>query len=138
MGLQRYWSFAVDDIDIEEAPGLPCSCLFPNPEALVDYSGNSIIAADGVTVHTQLVQINKAGVAFPLTIEQMPSGLYTMLRDYLAATIPGLGSVRLIGTDGIDAVNVLARPDIPNWYTRGEPSGAYVRGVTFNFLSLGV
>jgi hypothetical protein len=138
MTLQRYWTGSLGGIALEESPGgVPNKCLVRGYEALKStYSGNSNIAADGRAVHTQIVQIDALGVAYSIEFEQMPSALYGTVWAALNSVIPSLGGVRAILTDGIDVLDVWGFPDVPNWFVRGEPSGAYVLGVTFNFLSV--
>lgn len=137
MTLARYWTGTIDAEALEEAAGLPCRAQVIGADAFASpYSGAMTFAADA-TPHTHFMYAPELGILFSITLEFVPLAKLTAILNKLAARIAANQAFRVVVTDGFQAIDVEARCAMPLWYSRGEPSGGYIAGVTFNFVTSG-
>jgi hypothetical protein len=137
MTLQRYWTGTIDGTALEEAPGLPCLCDVSGHEGLISpFTGQTIFALES-TPHIQYVYAPLVGVIISNIIEYCPNALLAELLTKLNARIAADESFDIALTDGITPIAPTVKCFMPDWFSRGAPSGAYVEKVTFNFVTVG-
>lgn len=132
---ERFWSGSIAEIDLVDVDGTDAAFQIEGADALVDdITGNSVHAAAG-NARTQLLDVQGKGRVLTLSFIHIPISLYTPLLAALIAAKAAGASVPLNLHDGLQTIDRPARPHVPRWFKRGEPDGAYVKDVSFTFIT---
>jgi hypothetical protein len=141
--MSRYADGSIAELDLVDTNSLPLCIDVLDGEALKGGAIASSVVALDQTVHTQILPTAQAGLHFGAKLYQAPISLLNDIVEAMEAAMLAGDSfeVSLSDTDGVDEIAVMAVIDYAalsgRAYTRGTFSGAYVRDVTFRFISTG-
>jgi hypothetical protein len=88
-------------------------------------------------VHTQYAPFTH-GKPITLTFLHCPQSLATALLTALKATLPGGTSLACSFTDEFQTITGMFKPNVPDWYDRGNPDGDYLNGFVLKLVYTGV
>lgn len=132
----RYWSGIIDGIPLEDSPGIAAGFELAGAEAFDsgDETGNTIRGATGFP-HTFYAPSILAGNVLELRFLHCPASL---LRDVIDRLKEDLSAGRPCSFwDGFQTIEGSFKPDVPGWYTRGNPDGAYINDAVIRLICLG-
>lgn len=134
--MARYWRGTIDSIALEEGSGNVCGFNLDGAEAFAYIvTGSSIQAATGL-VHTQYAPF-LYGKPLEIHFLHIPQALLNTLLTALKATLPGGTSVACSFTDDFQTITGQFKPNVPQWYKRGEPDGAYIQDAILRLIYTG-
>lgn len=132
---QRYWSGEIGANPLEDGSGNPAAFTLTGAAAFTqEFTGNSVPAASGLP-QTQYVPFT-VGKPVELSFLHIPATLLDAVISELSALLPGGGSVACTFEDGIQEIEGNFKPNVPNWITRGEPDGDYVKDAVIRLISV--
>lgn len=135
--MARYWSGSIEGIDLEDVGGDVAGFEVTGAEAFeYEHTGNSVQAATGF-LHTQY-EAFLYGKPLELKFLHIPQSLATTLLTALKATLPGGTTVTCSFTDGFQTIAGEFKPNVPAWYQRGNPDGAYIEDFIIRLIMPGV
>jgi hypothetical protein len=133
----RYWTGTIDGVALEEAPGLPCGFQVIGAEAFeTAVTGNTTPAANGFP-QTQYTPLGDYGKVIEVHFIHIPGALLRTLLTALAARIAAGTSAAIVLADGFQTISKSAKPNVPDWYSRGEPDGDYVKDAVIRLITTG-
>lgn len=133
--MQRYWSGTIGENDLEDGAGNPAAFTLTGAAAFTQaFTGNSVPAASGLP-QTQYAPFT-VGKPVEITFLHVPATLLSSVITELSALLPGGGAVECTFQDGIQTITGDFKPNVPNWYSRGEPDGDYVRDAVLRLISV--
>lgn len=142
--MSRYAEGSIAGVALEDTNDVPLRIDVLDGESLRGTAIASVVTALDSSVHAQVADTSDlSGLRFGARIYQLPVAVLNALVIAMeSALLAGESfAVTLADDDGVDDIAVLAVIDYAalngKAYTRGTFSGAYVRDVTFRFVSTG-
>lgn len=133
--MARFWSGTIDSIALVDGGSVAGFDLHGAEAFAYDTTGNSIPSLNG-TVQTQYEPITE-GRILELRFIHIPQSLLTSLLASLNVVLLTGGSVTCSFTDGFQTITGSFKPNVPAWYERGNPDGAYVNDAVLRLVSVG-
>ena len=136
--MARYWRGIAGGIPLEESPGIVAGFQLEGAEAFAmgNITGNSAPAADG-TPQFQYVPLYHLGEVLEIEFLHVPqtllNALLTLCRNAIATDTGFACSL----TDDFQTIEGVFKPNIPAWYSRGEPDGAYIKDAVIRLIYVG-
>src|SRR5215210_1296441 len=122
--MERYWTGQIGDVVLEEAPNEPCGFQLTGADGFeVGFVSSGEISPDGFG-HFYYTPQNY-GHTLAIGFIHVHGTVLRAVLDLLKspAIIPGGGSVPCTFQDGFQTITGNFRPDMGEWYKRGEPDG---------------
>lgn len=134
--MARYWSGTIGGVpllDGSDAAGFELT----GAEAFeTQVTGNSIQGASGF-LHTQYGDY-VYGKPLELAFLHIPKTLATSVLAVLKPLLLTEGVVACTFTDGWQNIAGDFKPNVPNWYSRGNPDGDYINDFRLRIITPGV
>lgn len=134
--MSRYWGGSIGAVNLLDGSDTAGFELDGAEAFEANYTGNSVVSASGARVHTQYEALGATRV-LEIRFLHIPKTLLTSLLTELKALLPGGGSVSCTFTDGYQTINRSFKPNVPNWYKRGQPDGAYIKDAVITLIETG-
>lgn len=133
----RYWAGEIDGIPLKDGAE-DAGFQIKGAEAfdMGGRTGSSIPNALGVP-QFQYIPVGVAGNRLEVSFLHVPAPL---LRDVLEAIKVRIGAGEAFPctfADGFQIIDANFKADLPQWYSRGEPDGGYVKDAVIKLISTG-